>query len=291
MVGALRCSLYFLTMNEIIKTTDVVFDYKSGEDKIVHALKKVSIDVERGEFIAVLGHNGSGKSTFAKLLNALLVPNEGRVLVEGMDTSDDSKTFDIRRTAGMVFQNPDNQLVATVVDEDVAFGPENLGIPREQIIERVNAALKAVNMDKFAKRQPHMLSGGQKQRVAIAGILAIHPKVIIFDEATAMLDPQGREEVLAIMKELNSSGMTVIFITHFMEEVTDVDRIFVLNDGELLTSGTPEEVMYDEASLKKAGLATTFAAQMCLDLRKRGVKIEKNVLTIEELAEELCKLR
>ena len=291
MVGALHCSLYFLTMNEIIKTTDVVFDYKSGEDKIVHALKKVSIDVERGEFIAVLGHNGSGKSTFAKLLNALLVPNEGRVLVEGMDTSDDSKTFDIRRTAGMVFQNPDNQLVATVVDEDVAFGPENLGIPREQIIERVNAALKAVNMDKFAKRQPHMLSGGQKQRVAIAGILAIHPKVIIFDEATAMLDPQGREEVLAIMKELNSSGMTVIFITHFMEEVTDVDRIFVLNDGELLTSGTPEEVMYDEASLKKSVLATTFAAQMCLDLRKRGVKIEKNVLTIEELAEELCKLR
>lgn len=206
MVGALHCSLYFLTMNEIIKTTDVVFDYKSGEDKIVHALKKVSIDVERGEFIAVLGHNGSGKSTFAKLLNALLVPNEGRVVVEGMDTSDDSKTFDIRRTAGMVFQNPDNQLVATVVDEDVAFRTENWGLPREQIIERVNAALKAVNMDKFAKRQPHMLSGGQKQRVAIAGILAIHPKVIIFDEATAMLDPQGREEVLAIMKELNSSG-------------------------------------------------------------------------------------
>ena len=278
-------------MNEIINATNVVFDYTSGEDKILHALKKINIDVKKGEFVAILGHNGSGKSTFAKLLNALLVPNDGKVIVAGMDTADDDKIFEIRRTAGMVFQNPDNQLVATVVDEDVAFGPENLGVPREEIIERVEKALKAVNMEKFAKRQPHMLSGGQKQRVAIAGILAIQPQIIVFDEATAMLDPQGREEVLGIMHELNKSGMTIIFITHFMEEVTDVDRIFVLNDGELIATGTPEQIMYDEPMLKRAGLATTFAAQMCLDLRKRGIKIEKNVLTIDELAEELCKLR
>ena len=278
-------------MKEIILANKVHFDYTTAEGKKVRALKGVDMSINEGDFVVILGHNGSGKSTFAKLLNALLVPDEGKIEVAGMDTADDDKVFSIRRTAGMVFQNPDNQLVATVVDEDVAFGPENLGVPREEIIKRVNDALEAVAMTKYAKRQPHNLSGGQKQRVAIAGVLALTPKVIIFDEATAMLDPQGRQEVLAIMEKLNKEGMTVIFITHYMEEAVGADKIFVVNDGEVLASGHPRQIMHDTELLKNAGLETTPAAQMCMDLRASGVKIEKNVLTIEELAEELCKLK
>ena len=276
-------------MNKIIQAKDITFEYVSDEEKRVRALKEVGLDIEEGDFAVILGHNGSGKSTFAKLINALLVPTKGSMTVDGMDTTDDDKLFKIRSTAGMVFQNPDNQLVATVVDEDVAFGPENLGIPREEIIERVNGALQAVRMEKYAKRQPHMLSGGQKQRVAIAGVLAIYPKIIVFDESTAMLDPQGREEVLGIMRKLNEEGMTIVFITHFMEEAVYADKIFVLNDGRLIGSGTPRQIMYDTELLKQAGLTTTFAAQMCIDLRKNGVAVGKDVLTIEELAEELCR--
>ena len=276
-------------MNKIIQAKDITFEYVSDEEKRVRALKEVGLDIEEGDFAVILGHNGSGKSTFAKLINALLVPTKGSMTVDGMDTTDDDKLFKIRSTAGMVFQNPDNQLVATVVDEDVAFGPENLGIPREEIIERVNGALQAVRMEKYAKRQPHMLSGGQKQRVAIAGVLAIYPKIIVFDESTAMLDPQGREEVLGIMRKLNEEGMTIVFITHFMEEAVYADKIFVLNDGRLIGSGTPRQIMYDTKLLEQAGLTTTFAAQMCIDLRKKGVAVEKDVLTIEELAEELCR--
>ena len=276
-------------MNKIIQAKDITFEYVSDEEKRVRALKEVGLDIEEGDFAVILGHNGSGKSTFAKLINALLVPTKGSMTVDGMDTTDDDKLFKIRSTAGMVFQNPDNQLVATVVDEDVAFGPENLGIPREEIIERVNGALQAVRMEKYAKRQPHMLSGGQKQRVAIAGVLAIYPKIIVFDESTAMLDPQGREEVLGIMRKLNEEGMTIVFITHFMEEAVYADKIFVLNDGRLIGSGTPRQIMYDTKLLEQAGLTTTFAAQMCIDLRKKGVAVEKDVLTIEELAKELCR--
>ena len=276
-------------MNKIIQAKDITFEYVSDEEKRVRALKEVGLDIEEGEFSVILGHNGSGKSTFAKLINALLVPTKGSMTVDGMDTTDDDKLFKIRSTAGMVFQNPDNQLVATVVDEDVAFGPENLGIPRDEITERVNGALQAVRMEKYAKRQPQMLSGGQKQRIAIAGVLAIYPKIIVFDESTAMLDPQGREEVLGIMRKLNEEGMTIVFITHFMEEAVYADKIFILNDGRLIGSGTPRQIMYDTQLLEQAGLTTTFAAQMCIDLRKNGVEIEKDVLTIEELAEELCR--
>lgn len=274
-------------MKKIIDTKEVCFKYENAR----YAVDNVSLYINEGEFVAILGHNGSGKSTFAKLLNALITPSSGTVTVDGMDTAEEKNVFNIRRTAGMVFQNPDNQLVATVVDEDVAFGPENLALPREEILKRVKEALEAVKMEKYAKRQPHMLSGGQKQRVAIAGVLAILPKVIIFDEATAMLDPQGRREVLEIMKKLHSEGMTIIFITHFMEETVDADRIFILNDGKLICEGKPREIMYETELLKKAGLTTTYAAMMCLDLRKNGVRIEKNVLTTEELAEELCKLK
>lgn len=277
-------------MKKIIDTKEVCFKYENGENAR-YAVDNVSLYINEGEFVAILGHNGSGKSTFAKLLNALLTPSSGTVTVDGMNTAEEKNVFNIRRTAGMVFQNPDNQLVATVVDEDVAFGPENLALPREEILKRVKEALEAVKMEKYAKRQPHMLSGGQKQRVAIAGVLAILPKVIIFDEATAMLDPQGRREVLEIMKKLHSEGMTIIFITHFMEETVDADRIFILNDGKLICEGKPRKIMYETELLKKAGLTTTYAAMMCLDLRKNGVRIEKNVLTTEELAEELCKLK
>ncbi len=277
-------------MSGIIKSDNITFEYSAEEEAVVNAaLKGVDIEVNEGEFVCILGHNGSGKSTFAKLVNALLLPKSGKLTVDGMDTADDDKLFKIRKTAGMVFQNPDNQLVATVVEEDVAFGPENLGIPREEIIKRVNEALKSVRMEKYAKRQPHMLSGGQKQRIAMAGVLAIHPKVIIFDEATAMLDPQGRQEVLGVMHKLNKEGMTIVFITHYMEETVDADRIIVLKDGEVIANGAPIDIMYDENTLKKAGLSTTFAAQMCMDLRRRGVNIEKNILTIEELAEVLCR--
>lgn len=277
-------------MNGIIKANNIKFEYSTDEGEATFAaLKGINIEINEGEFVCILGHNGSGKSTFAKHINALLLPSEGNMLVDGMDTADDNKLFDIRKTAGMVFQNPDNQLVATIVEEDIAFGPENLGVPREEILERVNDALKTVRMQKYAKRQPHMLSGGQKQRIAIAGVLAIHPKIIVFDEATAMLDPQGRQEVLSVMHELNRSGMTIVFITHYMEETVGADRIIVLSDGEVIANGTPVEIMYDEKVLKTAGLSTTFAAQMCMDLRKKGIKIDKNVLTIEELAEELCR--
>lgn len=275
-------------MNGIINAKDITFEYASDENTRIRALKDIGLDINEGEFAVILGHNGSGKSTFAKLINALLLPTRGQMTINGMDTASDDDLFKIRSTAGMVFQNPDNQLVATVVDEDVAFGPENLGIPREEIITRVNDALKAVRMEKFAKMQPHMLSGGQKQRIAIAGVLAIHPQIIVFDESTAMLDPQGREEVLSIMRKLNKEGMTIVFITHFMEEAVFADKIFVFNDGRIIGSGTPREIMYDTALLESAGLSTTFAAQMCIDLRKNGIEIKRDVLTIEELAEEIC---
>ena len=227
-------------MNVCIDVQDVSFTYEDAPEPALH---HVSLQVHEGEFLAVLGHNGSGKSTLAKLLNALYLPTEGHITVCGMDTQSDEELWEIRQKAGMIFQNPDNQLVATVVREDVAFGLENLGIPREEMIPRIDAALQAVGMSQFAEAAPHMLSGGQKQRIAIAGILAMQPSVIIADESTAMLDPSGRREVLSTIRRLNrEKGITVVWITHFMEEAAQADRIIVMNQGEVALSGTPREV-------------------------------------------------
>ncbi len=275
--------------NNILTAEGVTYAYAQDEGLYTLALKGVDITVKEGEFVALVGHNGSGKSTFAKLINGLSLPKEGKVYIYDMDTADEDKLYDIRRTAGMVFQNPDNQLVATVVDEDVAFGPENIGVPHDEIVERVNEALETVHMTEFAKRAPHMLSGGQKQRVAIAGALALKPGLIVFDEATAMLDPKGRAEVMQTIQKLNESGMTIIFITHFMEEAALADRVFVMADGFIIKQGTPEEVLSDIPTLKKASLLPPFAAELADELKSAGMDLKDNIITTEELVEELCR--
>lgn len=279
--------------NLIVDAKGVTFAYGAAEEGKYHfALNGVDIDVPRGAFVVILGHNGSGKSTFAKLINALERPSTGRVVVDGMDTAQDAHLMDIRRTAGMVFQNPDNQLVATVVEEDVAFGPENLGVPQPEIVARVEQALETVGMLKFRKRAPHMLSGGQKQRVAIAGSLAMQPKLIVFDEATAMLDPLGRDEVLATMHRLNrEQGITILFITHFLEEAANADHVVVMSQGMVAGQGAPAEVLYDAALLDQAGLMPPFAVQLNMDLRAAGVPLAQTALTPEQLVEELCQLQ
>ncbi len=276
----------------IIRTEHLGFTYTDdSEDGItkveIPALSDISISVNAGEYIAVLGHNGSGKSTFAKLLNMILVPTEGKVFIDGKDITDESFTeddvFDVRRKIGMVFQNPDNQLVATVVEEDVAFGPENLGLEREEIRRRVTEALNVVSMQNYANHAPHKLSGGQKQRVAIAGIIAMKPKVIIFDESTAMLDPLGRAEVVAIMEKLNrEEGITVINITHYMEEAARADRVIVINDGRLLLDGCAKEVFSNISLLHEIGLEAPQGAELIAALRADGFSIEGDSLTEEE---------
>ncbi len=272
--------------NDYIVASGVTFEYRN-EDSSTTALQGVDIDIKKGEYVSILGHNGSGKSTFARHLNALLIPTEGNVYVEGLASNLEDNVFDIRKRVGMVFQNPDNQLVATVVEEDVAFGPENLGVPREEIVERVYSSLAMVNMEEFAKRAPHMLSGGQKQRVAIAGVLALHSDVIVFDEATAMLDPRGRKEVLETIKYLNEQeGKTVVTITHYMEECVEADRVFVMAGGEVLASGVPREVFYMTDVLKKAGLAPPFAVGIALKLKEQGIDVGQP-LTMDELAEKI----
>ena len=274
---------------EILRAEDIRFAYAADEKTWELALKGVSVTVNNGEFVVIVGHNGSGKSTFARLVNALNVPESGKMLINGMDTADEANLLEIRKTAGIVFQNPDNQIVATVVEEDVAFGPENLGIPREEIVERVDEALKLVDMTEFRMRAPHMLSGGQKQRVAIAGALAIRPQLLVFDEATAMLDPKGRAEVLRTMKQLNEQGMTILFITHFMEEAAEADRIVVLAGGEIIKEGTPEEILTDMETLKKAELLPSFAAEMAHELRQQGIDLPEGVITTERLVDALCR--
>jgi len=274
---------------EILRAENIRFAYAADENTWELALKGVSLTVKNGEFVVVVGHNGSGKSTFARLVNALSIPESGKMLINGMDTADEKNLLDIRKTAGIVFQNPDNQIVATVVEEDVAFGPENLGIPREEIVERVDEALRIVDMTEFRMRAPHMLSGGQKQRVAIAGALAIRPQLLVFDEATAMLDPKGRAEVLATMKQLNEQGMTIIFITHFMEEAAEADRIVVLSSGEVIKEGTPEEVLTDMETLGRAELLPPFAAEMAHELTKQGIDLPDGIITTERLVEALCR--
>lgn len=277
-------------MQQILEAEALKFAYISEDETYHFALNGIDLSIREGEFVVILGHNGSGKSTFARLVNALNTPTSGRLEVAGMDTAKEENQLAIRETAGMVFQNPDNQLVATVVDEEVAFGPENLGVPREEILERVQQSLEMVGMEQYQKRAPHMLSGGQKQRIAIASTLAMHPKMIIFDEATAMLDPKGRSDILEIIHQLNAQGMTILLITHFMEEAVGADQVVVMGNGFVLKKGTPREIFFDEELLQKAELLPPFAAQLYMDLKRRGIALNP-ALTREELAEQLCQLQ
>lgn len=281
----------------IVKAKNLTFEYiRRDEDGNVEGITKavdnVSIDIKQGDFVAVLGHNGSGKSTFAKHLNALVMPTEGTVWVDCMDTREEENTLKVRQTAGMVFQNPDNQIVGTLVDEEVGFGPENIGVPTEEIWERVEKSLKAVGMYAFRNQSPNKLSGGQKQRVAIAGIVAMKPKCIVLDEPTAMLDPLGRKDVLNVLHELNrQENVTVILITHYMEEVIDIDKLYVMDDGKLVMSGTPREIFSQVEKLKKLRLDVPHVTELAYELQKEGVPLKNGILTSEEFTEELIRVR
>ena len=280
----------------IIKADKLTFEYiQRDEDDNVSginvAVDNVTFNIEPGQFVAVLGHNGSGKSTLAKHMNALLKPTEGKMYVNGMDTTDNDKETDIRRTAGMVFQNPDNQIIGVVVEEDVAFGPENLGVPTKEIIKRVEESLKAVGMYEFKDYSPNKLSGGQKQRVAIAGTLAMRPKCIVLDEPTAMLDPNGRKEVIEALHKLNKEdNITIILITHFMVETIDADKIFVMDNGKIVMEGTPKEIFSQVDKLKEYSLDVPQVTQLAYELRKEGIPLPNGILRIDELVKELCRL-
>ena len=276
----------------ILEFQNVSFRYEGGSEneQLPLAVRDVSFAVKKGDFVAVLGHNGSGKSTLAKLSNSILLPESGKVLVNGMDTADESLSYDIRRTVGVVFQNPDNQIVASVVEEDVAFGPENLGVPPEEIRKRVDNALKAVGMYEYRKHEPHKLSGGQKQRVAIAGMIAMLPECIVLDEPTAMLDPRGRKEVMDTILKLNREmGMTVVFITHFMEEAVRASRVIVMDNAEILMDGTPREVFRQADRVKAAGLDVPKPAELARALQKKGVPMPDDILTASEFTEYFLK--
>ena len=278
-------------MENIIRIENLIFEYMTGEgDEKVRAIDDVSLSIERGSFTAIIGRNGSGKSTLAKNLNGLLLPSGGRIFVRGWDTSDDNHIWDVRQSAGMVFQNPDNQLVSSIVEDDVAFGPENLGIDPVEIRRRVDDALTAVNMGKYKKKSPHMLSGGQKQRIAIAGVVAMKPECIIFDEPTAMLDPKGREEIMEIIRQLHDEGITVVLITHFMDEAVQADRIIIMDRGHVLLDGTPE-VFAQEETIREASLDLPLAVELAQKLRKRGIKIPKEIITAEGLVEFICQYK
>ena len=281
---------------KMIKTDKLVFEYakRDEEGNIIgksRAIDEVSLDIEPGQFIAILGHNGSGKSTLAKHMNALLVPSDGTMWVDGMDTKEDEHLWDVRQSAGMVFQNPDNQIIGTVVEEDVGFGPENLGVPTDEIWQRVEESLKAVGMIEYRHHSPNKLSGGQKQRVAIAGVMAMRPKCIVLDEPTAMLDPNGRKEVLRSVMELRKrEHITVILITHYMEEVVDADHVFVMDHGHVVMQGTPREIFSQVDTLKHYRLDVPQVTILADELRKRGLDIPAGVLKKEELVEILCRL-
>ena len=281
---------------KMIKTDKLVFEYAKRDEEVniigkSRAIDEVSLDIEPGQFIAILGHNGSGKSTLAKHMNALLVPSDGTMWVDGMDTKEDEHLWDVRQSAGMVFQNPDNQIIGTVVEEDVGFGPENLGVPTEEIWQRVEDSLKAVGMIEYRHHSPNKLSGGQKQRVAIAGVMAMRPKCIVLDEPTAMLDPNGRKEVLRSVMELRKrEHITVILITHYMEEVVDADHVFVMDHGHVVMQGTPREIFSQVDTLKHYRLDVPQVTILADELRKRGLDIPAGVLKKEELVEILCRL-
>lgn len=278
----------------IIKATKLVYEYlkynEAGEAQEKNrAIDELSLEIEPGQFIAVLGHNGSGKSTFAKHINGLLVPTEGTLWVDSMDTSKEGELWKIRQKAGMVFQNPDNQIIGSVVEEDVGFGPENLGVPTEDIWKRVEKSLKAVGMMAYRTHSPNKLSGGQKQRVAIAGVMAMRPRCIVLDEPTAMLDPNGRKDVLKAVRELNQQeGVTVILITHYMEEVILADKVFVMDEGRLVMEGTPREIFAQVETLKKYRLDVPQVTLLAHELKKSGVDLPEGILTTEELVEALC---
>ncbi len=280
-------------MNTMIECRNLVFKYtvsENQEEKI--AINDVNLQITEGEFIAILGHNGSGKSTMAKHMNALLIPTDGKMLVNKMDTSDMNNLWNVRETAGMVFQNPDNQLVATIVEEDVAFGPENLGVPPEEIRKRVDEALERVGMSEYKKHAPHLLSGGQKQRIAIAGILAMQPKCIIFDEPTAMLDPSGRKEVLDTIIDLNRNyGITVILITHYMDEAAKADRIVVMDKGKLILDGKPRDVFSNVEKMKNIGLDVPQVTELSYELQKVGINIDSRILDVNEMVNAICQLK
>ncbi|MDU6742849.1 energy-coupling factor transporter ATPase [Peptoniphilus harei] len=270
-----------------IKNLSFKYDYEDENAKEI--LKDINLEIKEGEFVALLGHNGSGKSTLAKLINGLLLPGQGDVLVDGMNTKSEEEIWDIRRTAGMVFQNPDNQLVATIVEDEVAFGPENMGIEPSEIRKRVDSSLEDVGMAEYKKNAPHLLSGGQKQRVAIAGILAMSPKYIILDEPTAMLDPSGRREVIDTLIKLNKEeGKTIILITHYMEEAAISDRVVVMEDGKMVLSGTPREVFSQVGKIKGLGLDVPQVTELAYELKKDGFGISGEVLNIEEMVKEIC---
>ena len=274
----------------ILKTESLTFSYPA-EDAPKEVLNGVNLEIQEGSFVAVLGHNGSGKSTLAKHLNAILLPSGGKVFVSGLDTCDEQKLLDIRRIVGMVFQNPDNQIVANVVEEDCAFGPENLGVPPLEIRQRVDEALKAVGMYQFREHAPHLLSGGQKQRIAIAGVLAMKPRCVVLDEPTAMLDPIGRREVLDTIKKLNrESGVTVVLITHHMDEAAQADRLIVMSGGKVVADGAPQEVFQRVEELKAVGLTVPETVSLLYELRKEGVDLPLDALTVEECAQALYQI-
>ena len=277
----------------MIKSEDLVFKYVNAEEQTEKvAINHVSMEVKKGEFLVILGHNGSGKSTMAKHMNALLLPSGGEMYVDGLDTSDIENLWEVRRRAGMVFQNPDNQLVATIVEEDVAFGPENLGVDPKEIRERVDDSLKAVGMYEYRKHAPHLLSGGQKQRIAIAGILAMRPKCIVLDEPTAMLDPSGRNEVMKTIKEVNKKfGITIILITHYMDEAAQADRIIVMDKGEKVMEVVPREIFSQVEKIKSIGLDVPQVTELAYELQKEGVDISTEILNIDEMVNALCQLK
>ncbi len=277
-------------MQSLIEIKNLKHSYIDTDGNEIHALNGVSLDIYKGEFIAVIGANGSGKSTLARHLNALLLPTEGKCVVAGMDTADDKNLWNIRQHVGMVFQNPDNQIVAAIVEEDVAFGPENIGVPPAEIRTRVDNALAAVGMTEYAKHAPHLLSGGQKQRVAIAGVLALEPDCILLDEPTAMLDPRGRIEIVNTVKKLNrEKNITVVYITHYMEEAMQADRIIAMEHGVIKMQGKPEEIFTKVKELHALGLETPLAARAAFDLRQKGIKLADGIISNEELTEELCR--
>ncbi|MCT4686306.1 energy-coupling factor transporter ATPase [Vallitalea sp.] len=282
---------------EMIKSKGLVYEYHTHNDmgeieELNIALDHVDIDINKGEFIAILGHNGSGKSTMAKHLNALLTPTEGTLWVKGMDTKKEDDIWHIRQTAGMVFQNPDNQIIATVVEEDVAFGPENLGIESGKIRKRVDSALDTVGMQAYSTHSPNKLSGGQKQRIAIAGVLAMKPECIILDEPTAMLDPSGRKEVIETVQELNKhENITIILITHYMEEAIEADRVYVMDEGKIALQGTPDEVFTQVEQMKTLGLDVPQVTELTYMLKKNNINIPANILNVKEMVDALCQLK
>ncbi len=276
----------------IIRINDVTYEYvKEEEQTRVRALDGVTLDVEKGSFISITGKNGSGKSTLAKNINGLLVPTMGSITVKGLDTREDENIWDIRHTVGMVFQNPDNQIVSSIVEDDVAFGPENMGVPTEEIRGRVDEALKAVGMYDHRAKAPHLLSGGQKQRIAIAGVVAMKPECIVFDEPTALLDPKGRKDVMEIIHSLHKEGITVLLITHFMEEAIQADRMIVMDGGKIAIDRPPSEIFHEQDKLEELDLAMPVSIELASGLRKAGIDIPKDVIGTEELVDSICQYR